>query len=127
MKTFDEYVRMAEAAHGLICAGQILGVRLAICGLEHLGLDDPTGKHGKRLITYVEIDRCATDAIPVATGCRLGHWLAVRTGLKEMPGHKAGRVMYKQCCEGINFRREVRTGEKTSCKSFAGESYCRVV
>jgi formylmethanofuran dehydrogenase subunit E len=72
MKTFDEYVRMAEAAHGHICAGQILGIRLAICGLQHLGIDDPTGKHRKRLITYVEIDRCATDAISVVTGCRLG-------------------------------------------------------
>jgi formylmethanofuran dehydrogenase subunit E len=72
MKTFDEYVRLAESAHGHICAGQILGIRMAICGLAHLGLEDPTGKDRKRLITYVEIDRCATDAIGVVTGCRLG-------------------------------------------------------
>jgi formylmethanofuran dehydrogenase subunit E len=26
----------------------------------------------KRLVTYVEIDRCATDAIGLVTGCRLG-------------------------------------------------------
>jgi formylmethanofuran dehydrogenase subunit E len=72
MKTFDEYVRLAESAHGHICAGQILGIRMAICGLAHLGLEDPTGRDRKRLITYVEIDRCATDAIGVVTGCRLG-------------------------------------------------------
>lgn len=72
MKTFDEYVVLAEAAHGHICAGQILGIRLALHGLNLLGLDDPKGAHRKRLVTYVEIDRCATDAIQVVTGCRLG-------------------------------------------------------
>ncbi len=45
---------------------------MAILGLELLGLDDPYGKHRKRLVTYVEIDRCMTDAIGVVTGCRLG-------------------------------------------------------
>lgn len=72
MKTFDEYVALAEAAHGHICAGQILGIRLALHGLALVGLDDPTGAHRKRLVTYVEIDRCATDAIQLVTGCRLG-------------------------------------------------------
>jgi formylmethanofuran dehydrogenase subunit E len=72
LKTFDEYVALAEAAHGHICAGQILGLRMAIHGLELLGLDDPLGAHRKRLVTYVEIDRCATDAITVVTGCRMG-------------------------------------------------------
>jgi formylmethanofuran dehydrogenase subunit E len=41
-------------------------------GLETLGIEDPRGKDRKRLITFVEIDRCATDAIAVVTGCRLG-------------------------------------------------------
>lgn len=68
----DEYIALAEKAHGHLCAGQILGVRMAIHGLELLGLDDPLGVHRKRLITCVEIDRCATDAIGVVTGCRLG-------------------------------------------------------
>lgn len=72
LKSFDEYVALAEQAHGHICAGQILGLRMAIYGLQLLELDDPTGKHRKRLVTFIEIDRCATDAIPVVTGCRLG-------------------------------------------------------
>jgi formylmethanofuran dehydrogenase subunit E len=72
LKSFDEYEKLAEQAHGHICAGQILGLRMALYGLKLLGLDDPTGAHRKRLITYVEIDRCATDAIGVVTGCRLG-------------------------------------------------------
>ncbi len=41
-------------------------------GLRKLGIDDPHGKDRKRLVTFVEIDRCATDAIGVVTGCRLG-------------------------------------------------------
>jgi formylmethanofuran dehydrogenase subunit E len=72
LKSFDELVRDAEIAHGHLCAGQILGVRMAMLGLELLGLDDPYGKDRKRLVTYVEIDRCMTDAIGVVTGCRLG-------------------------------------------------------
>jgi len=32
MKSLDEYLRDAEAAHGHLCAGQVLGVRLAMLG-----------------------------------------------------------------------------------------------
>jgi formylmethanofuran dehydrogenase subunit E len=76
MQTFDALLREAETAHGHLCAGQILGVRLAMLGCERLGIDDPKGlvtpKDRKRLVTFIEIDRCATDAIAVVTGCRLG-------------------------------------------------------
>jgi formylmethanofuran dehydrogenase subunit E len=72
MQSLDDLIREAETAHGHLCAGQILGVRLAMLGLTKLGIDDPRGKDRKRLITFVEIDRCATDAIGVVTGCRLG-------------------------------------------------------
>jgi formylmethanofuran dehydrogenase subunit E len=50
----------------------VLGVRMAMLGLRLLGIDDPHGKDRKRTVTFVEIDRCATDAIGVVTGCRLG-------------------------------------------------------
>src|SRR5208283_5837677 len=72
LKNLDELLRDAEQAHGHLCAGQVLGARLAMLGLEMLGIDDPRGKDRKRLITFVEIDRCATDAVAVVTGCRLG-------------------------------------------------------
>ena len=76
MQTFDALLHEAEVAHGHLCAGQILGVRLAMLGCERLGIDDPKGlvnpKDRKRLVTFIEIDRCATDAIVVVTGCRLG-------------------------------------------------------
>src|SRR5580692_449834 len=72
MQPFDALLREAEVAHGHLCAGQILGVRMAMLGCERLGVDDPKGTGRKRLVTFIEIDRCATDAIGVVTGCRLG-------------------------------------------------------
>lgn len=72
MKSLIEYLQDAEVAHGHLCAGQVLGVRMAMFGLNKLGIEDPTGKDRKRIVTFVEIDRCATDAIMVVTGCRLG-------------------------------------------------------
>src|SRR5215475_10068438 len=72
MKSLDEYLAEAEQAHGHLCAGQVLGVRMAMLGLTKLGLDDPQGKDRKRLVTFVEIDPRATDAVMVVTGCRLG-------------------------------------------------------
>lgn len=72
MQTFEALLHEAEVAHGHLCAGQILGVRMAMLGCERLGIDDPKGADRKRLVTFIEIDRCATDAIGVVTGCRLG-------------------------------------------------------
>ena len=72
LKSLAEYEVEAAQAHGHLCAGQILGLRMAIRGVSLLGLEDPMGADRKRLVTFVEIDRCATDAIPIVTGCRLG-------------------------------------------------------
>ncbi len=71
MKTLSEYLVLAETAHGHLCAGQVLGVRLAMLGLRELGIDDPAAER-KRLVTYVEIDRCVTDAVALVAHCRLG-------------------------------------------------------
>ena len=72
LKSLEEYETLAAQAHGHLCAGQILGLRMALHGVRLLELDDPAGADRKRLVTFVEIDRCMTDAIPVVTGCRLG-------------------------------------------------------
>lgn len=72
LDSFDTLLAKAEVAHGHMCAGQILGVRMALLGLKALGIEDPLGADRKRLVTFVEIDRCATDAIGMVTGCRLG-------------------------------------------------------
>src|ERR1039457_4332539 len=72
LKSLAEYELLAAPAHSPPCAGQILGLRMAIHGVKLLGLEDPAGKDRKRLVSVVEIDRCITDAIGVVTGCRLG-------------------------------------------------------
>src|SRR5208337_3306274 len=72
MNSLDDYLADAAQAHGHLCAGQVLGVRLAMLGLQKLGIQDPRGADRKRLVTFVEIDRCATDAVALVTGCRLG-------------------------------------------------------
>jgi formylmethanofuran dehydrogenase subunit E len=72
MESFDDLLRHAELAHGHLCAGQILGVRMAMLGCQRLGIAEPRTTQRKRIVTFVEIDRCATDAIAVVTGCRLG-------------------------------------------------------
>src|SRR5438874_5845259 len=71
VKSLAEYLELATRAHGHLCAGQVLGVRLAMLGLRELGIDDPIAER-KRLVTYVEIDRCVTDAVAVVANCRLG-------------------------------------------------------
>ncbi len=70
MKTLNEYLAEAEKNHGHMCPGQVLGVRMAMLGCRLIGIEEP--KVGKRLIVFVEIDRCAADAINTVTGCRLG-------------------------------------------------------
>jgi formylmethanofuran dehydrogenase subunit E len=72
MKSLEEYLALAAQNYGHRCPGQVLGVRMAILGLRELGIDDPA-KHCRRLLTFVEIDRCATDAVSLVTGCRLGN------------------------------------------------------
>ena len=60
----------AVAFHGHACAGQVLGVRMALRGCDELGISVPDRQ--KRLLVFVEIDRCAADAISTVTGCKLG-------------------------------------------------------
>src|SRR5208337_4866044 len=69
---FEQLLREAAAFHGHICAGQIIGVRMALLGLKEVGISDPHGEDRKKLIVFVEIDRCATDAIMTVTGCTPG-------------------------------------------------------
>ena len=70
MKAFEELLEESVAFHGHLCPGQVLGVRMALLGCRLVDVDNP--KVSKRLIVYVEIDRCATDAIQSVTGCKLG-------------------------------------------------------
>src|SRR5438128_12650929 len=72
MEMLDELLERAEQSHGHMCAGQVLGVRMALLGCRAVGVEEPRGKDRKALLVFVEIDRCAADAINTVTGCRLG-------------------------------------------------------
>ena len=102
MKSLAEYLELAAVAHGHICAGQVLGVRLAMCGLKELGIDDPIAER-KRLITYVEIDRCVTDAVALVANCRLGKralkfrdWGKVAATFCDLQTGRAVRIAAKE-------------------------------
>lgn len=109
----------AAVAHGHLCAGQVLGVRMAMfaCGL--LGVADPRGTDRKRLVTFVEIDRCATDAIGVVTGCRMG-----KRALKFVDwGKMAATFVDLQRACGNDVYGGVRVAALESSKQVARERY----
>jgi formylmethanofuran dehydrogenase subunit E len=73
MRPFEELLKESVTRHGHLCAGQIIGVKMSMLGCKLLGIDNP-GADGwrKKLMVFVEIDRCATDAIQSVTGCSMG-------------------------------------------------------
>jgi formylmethanofuran dehydrogenase subunit E len=115
MKSLDQYLQDAEQAHGHLCAGQVLGVRMAMLGLSKLEIDDPGGKDRKRLVTFVEIDRCATDAVVVVTGCRLG-----KRALKFRDWGKVAAT-FVDLATGKAIRIAARESSKTLAKSMHPE------
>ena len=112
MKTLAEYLELAAVAHGHICAGQVLGVRLAMLGLKELGIDDPIAER-KRLVTYVEIDRCVTDAVALVANCRLGK--------RALKLRDWGKVAATFC--DLQTGRAVRIAAKESSKQAAKEMF----
>ncbi|MEA2261793.1 MAG: hypothetical protein QOJ51_4618 [Acidobacteriaceae bacterium] len=105
---------MAETAHGHLCAGQILGVRMALLGCQRLGIDEPRGRDRKRLVTFVEIDRCATDAIGVVTGCRLG-----KRALKFRDWGKMAATFIDVARDDLTQNRAIRIAARESSKDLA--------
>lgn len=73
MKSFNELLDESVLRHGHLCGGQVIGVRMAMLGCRLLGIDEPKAPdQRKKLMVFVEIDRCATDAIESVTGCCMG-------------------------------------------------------
>jgi formylmethanofuran dehydrogenase subunit E len=107
MKTLDQYLELAAVAHGHLCAGQVLGVRLAMLGLQELGIEDPIAER-KRIVTYVEIDRCATDAVALVSNCRLGKralkfrdWGKVAATFVDLKTGRAVRIAAKESSKQV--------------------------
>lgn len=72
MESIDTLLAECERLHGHMCAGQLLGTRMALLGCRLIDVDDPRGADRRKLIVWVEIDRCMADAISAVTGVRLG-------------------------------------------------------
>jgi formylmethanofuran dehydrogenase subunit E len=73
MQSFETLLKESVKRHGHLCAGQIIGVRMAMLGCRLVGIEGPKSDESrKKIVVFVEIDRCATDAIESVTGCRLG-------------------------------------------------------
>lgn len=68
----DTLLEESVRIHGHLCAGQVLGVRMALLGLREIGIGDPKGRDRKNLMVFVETDRCAADAVQSVTGCTVG-------------------------------------------------------
>ena len=69
---FESLLEASVELHGHLCPGQVLGVKMSMLGLREIGIADPRGRDRKSLIVFVEMDRCATDAVQSVTGCSLG-------------------------------------------------------
>ena len=108
MQDFEVLLKNSTFAHGHLCPGQVVGVRMAMLGCRLIGLDEPT-RHDqiKKLIVYVEMDRCTADAVAHVTGVKLG-----RRSLKFMDyGIMAATFMNLKTKESI---RVVSTEEARS-------------
>jgi formylmethanofuran dehydrogenase subunit E len=112
MKSLEQYLELAAVAHGHLCAGQVLGVRLAMLGLRELGIEDPIAER-KRIVTYVEIDRCVTDAVALVANCRLG-----KRALKFRDWGKVAATFVD-----LQTGRAVRVAAKESSKQLAREMF----
>jgi len=73
LTSFEELLAGSVAAHGHLCPGQIVGVRMAMLGLRLLDFEaPPTYPQLKQLIVYIEMDRCTGDAVAFVTNAKLG-------------------------------------------------------
>src|SRR5919197_3456089 len=72
MQPLDDLLADCQRLHGHMCARRLLGTRMALLGCSLIGIADPRGADRKKLIVWVEIDRCMADAVGAVTGARLG-------------------------------------------------------
>lgn len=119
-KLLDESVKI----HGHLCPGQVLGVRMSMYGLEKIGILDPKGRDRKKLYLFVEIDRCATDALQSVTGCSLGH----RTMRFMDYGKMAASFINLDTCKAIRVvaREEAREKAKEYFPGIENKYQCQL-
>src|SRR6266850_512165 len=131
MKTLAEYLDLAAQTHGHICAGQVLGVRLALLGIRELRIAAKESSKQAAREMFPELEKEASQQKAYA---QLSDevlfdkkWVKVEVLPEDLPGFKGPRVVCAQCGEGINFKREVTKDGRTLCRSCAGEKYYETV
>lgn len=73
MKDFNTLLQESSLAHGHLCPGQVVGVRMAMLGCRLIGFHEPARSDQiKKLLVYIEMDRCTADAVAHVTGVKLG-------------------------------------------------------
>ena len=98
---YEEQLAKAAEFHGHICGGIVIGTKLAMYGLELLGMElnqrhknligMELNKKNKNLIVFLEIDRCMSDAVQSVTGCSMG-----KRTLKQLYYGKFAATFYNQ-------------------------------
>src|SRR5258708_27938431 len=63
--TLEEHLARSTMLHSRLCPRQVLGVRMARLACTVLGVDPAVERHS--LVVYMEIGRCAADAVMVVT------------------------------------------------------------
>jgi formylmethanofuran dehydrogenase subunit E len=106
---FDFSILLSESVktHGHSCPGQVLGVRMSMLGLSEIGIVDPRGRDRKNILAYVEMDRCAADAVQSVTGCSLGRrtlkfmdYGKMATTYMNLKTNRAVRVLAREDARG---------------------------
>ena len=87
LNDYDEQLKKAEEFHGHLCGGIAIGTKLAMYGLELMGMS--LNVRHKNLIVFLEIDRCMSDAVQSVTGCSMG-----KRTLKQMYYGKFAATFY---------------------------------
>lgn len=126
----SEYMDLLEKAgdfHGDICGGIVMGTKLAIYGMETLGMTP--GEKDKRLIVFTEIDRCISDAISSVTKTSLGKkslkpvgygkfaatFVNIETGeayrIVDIGANKKDKKLDEETIEDLTRRIDVTSGE----------------
>ena len=151
---YEEQLAKAAEFHGHICGGIAIGTKLAMYGLELLGME--LNKKHKNLIVFLEIDRCMSDAVQSVTGCSMGKRtlkqmyygkfaatfynqdtapeelfkvdkVKIELSPGDMPGKPYTTAFCSVCGEKVSDGRHVLRGGKPVCRSCAEGSYYELI
>lgn len=99
--SLEEHLARSAMLHSRLCPRQVLGVRMARLACQLLGIDPAVNR--KSIYVYMEIGRCAADAVMVVTGAsptnelmQLMGYGKVAATFVNLNSHEAVRVSERQ-------------------------------